>query len=61
MAQPITQEWFDRVKGDTWNYNSESETWREDDKNRDHLLTDAIHIESVNVDVDGGVTLFIGS
>lgn len=61
MAQPIDQEWFDKVKDDTWNYNKNSTTWSEDDINRDHLLTDAIHIEVINVDNDGNMVALMGS
>jgi len=62
MMKPINQEWFDRVKDDTWYYTRKDETWNvKQHKNRDCLLTDCTRIEGVDTDENGTVTLIVGS
>jgi len=61
MMKQIDQVWFDRVKDDTWDYKSSSETWLDHHKTRDCFLTDSVRIENVYTDSDGVVTLFISS
>ena len=50
LSQPLTEEWFDKVKEDSWGSDLKWSEYKDCELNRGFMLTDAKFIESLSVE-----------
>ena len=61
LSQPLTQEWWDTIRLDTFHEYTWEQAQAHDFKIRGHALTDCIFLESTELDDKGLLTFWVGS